>query len=86
MRDPEIVAGCSMQLLAVTWNSGVGAMNTFWRGCAVGIERRRRRRGARPWPRPSPAAVVMKMRCIRLCTEPRWVSWAPFGKPVVPEV
>ena len=23
---------------------------------------------------------------IRLETQPRWVSWAPFGKPVVPEV
>ena len=22
----------------------------------------------------------------RLATQPRWVSWAPLGKPVVPEV
>ncbi len=29
IRAPEMVAGWSRQLLAVTWNSGVGAMNTF---------------------------------------------------------
>ena len=42
MREPEIVAGCSMQLLAVTWNSGVGAMNTFCVGWPSASSRRRR--------------------------------------------
>ena len=38
---PVSVAGCSRQLHAVTWNSGVGAMNT---GCSGGAGDRRRRR------------------------------------------
>ncbi len=69
----------------MTWNSGVGAMNTFCRGLpsassAGGAG------GVPAFAAASPAVVVMKMMCIRLWTDPRWVSWAPFGKPVVPEV
>ena len=32
------------------------------------------------------ATIVMNTMFITLCTEPRWVIWAPFGKPVVPDV
>ena len=36
MVAPLAVAGCSTQLQAVTWNSGVGAMNTGGFGVAAG--------------------------------------------------
>ena len=75
-----------MQLHAVTWNSGVGAMNTGSAGTALGA--------ALPSPpaasRARASAVLdtnpMNSRFIKLWTEPRCVSWAPFGKPVVPDV
>ncbi len=86
MRPPVSVAGCSRQLHAVTWNSGVGAMNT---GCSGGA-------GTDVGAGMSPAAIALasaaavviaqNIRCMMLCTEPRWVSWAPFGNPVVPDV
>ena len=85
MREPEIVAGCRMQLFAVTWNNGVGAMNTFWRGLPSASSAGAGA-GLPALAAASPAAPVMNIRCIRLCTEPRWVSWAPLGKPVVPDV
>jgi hypothetical protein len=60
------------------------------------LGRRRRRRARRAGSSTSPAAtafasavavaVPMNTRFITLCTEPRWVSCAPFGKPVVPDV
>ena len=34
----------------------------------------------------STVAIAMYTRFITLCTEPRWVSWAPLGNPVVPDV
>ena len=43
---PTSVHGCSRQLLAVTWNSGVGAMNTGGVGAAVAGGSRRRRQVA----------------------------------------
>ncbi len=70
---------------AVTWNSGVGAMNTGSGGFSGG--------GGFSMPLASfslamatAPAICMKAMCMRLWTDPRWVSWAPFGKPVVPEV
>ncbi len=80
-----MVAGCNRQLFAVTWNSGVGAMNTFclgWPAASVAG-------GGGTTPAlaaASPATVVMNAMLSRLWTEPRWVSCAPFGKPVVPDV
>ena len=83
---PEIVAGCITQLQAVTWNRGVGAMNTL---CAPGLAG-----GGGAGISPAaiafcsamPVAIVRAMMLRMLCTDPRWVSWAPLGKPVVPDV
>ena len=87
MREPVRVAGCSRQLQAVTWNSGVGAMYTFCAGGGVlGAAGGSTSPAATALPSATAVAVPMNTRFIRLCTEPRWVSWAPFGNPVVPEV
>ena len=86
MRPPARVAGCSRQLHAVTWNSGVGAMNT---GCAGAS-------AAASGPAMSPAAAALASASAGrhrpehevqdVVDRPRWVSWAPLGKPVVPDV
>ena len=55
-------------------------------GPGGGRRGRRTRRRRSPWPRPSAVVMAQNTRCKMLCTEPRWVSWAPFGKPVVPDV
>ena len=34
----------------------------------------------------APATIDMKTMFMMLWTEPRWVSWAPLGNPVVPDV
>ena len=83
-QPPAIVTVCSTQLQPVTWNSGTGS-----RAVTAGAA------GAGPPPPPERAVrraraaspqVVRKIMFIRLCTTARWVSWAPLGKPVVPEV
>ncbi len=80
---PRNVSGCSTQLLAVTWNSGVGTIadggTSFGGSISTAPDSATAAAAA-------PAAALANAMCIRLCTEPRWVSWAPFGKPVVPEV
>ena len=70
---------------AVTWNSGVGAMNTGGAAGSAGAA------GVSPAATAARAsapatAPVMKTRCMMLATEPRWVIWAPLGNPVVPDV
>ena len=61
-------------------------MNTGCAGRPVRVSVRDFAGGDRLLPRPSrgrsPSTMMLKM----LSTEPRWVSCAPFGKPVVPEV
>ncbi len=83
---PTSVHGWSRQLLAVTWNNGVGAMNTGREpGSPVGVAA-----SSSPASTALASAIAetmfMNARFNTLCTDPRCVSWAPFGKPVVPEV
>ena len=70
MTPPPSVAGCSRQLLAVTWNSGVGAMMTGGDGGVAGV--------AGAWPDAFTAArpehAAQKPRCMMLVMHPRWVS------------
>ncbi len=86
MHPPASVAGCSRQLHAVTWNSGVGAMNTGGAGAAGGADGAGTSPAATALASAAPTAIVQNTRCMMLCTDPRWVSWAPFGLPVVPDV
>ena len=82
-QPPAIVTVCSTQLQPVTWNSGTGSRAVTAGAAGAGPpppERTiRRARAASP-------QVVRKIMFIRLCTTARWVSRAPLGKPVVPEV
>ncbi len=75
-----------MQLHAVTWNSGVGAMNTCWAGGAVGADGAGRSPAAIALASAFAVANVQNTRSSTLWTEPRWVICAPLGKPVVPDV
>ena len=86
MRAAGERAGCSRQLQAVTWNSGVGAMNTGCAGAAGGSAGAGTSPAAIALASAAPIAIAQNTRWMMLCTEPRWVSWAPFGKPVVPDV
>jgi hypothetical protein len=82
---PTTVVGCSRQLQAVTWNSGVGAMNTGGRasGTEVGASTSP---AAMALASAAPVTAVQKTMFRMLWIDPRCVSWAPFGNPVVPEV
>src|SRR5690606_16763242 len=86
---PAIVHGWRTQLHDVTWNSGVGAMNTGAAGAGASGSGAGGA-GSSPAATALPSAVavtsVQKIRFKMLCTEPRWVSWAPLGNPVVPDV
>jgi len=81
MVPPAAVVAYAPQLFAVTWNRGVVRRATGTGTGAFGS-------GATPVARwvaracACPENTMLK----RLATQPRWVSWAPFGKPVVPEV
>ena len=81
-QPPAIVTVCSTQLQPVTWNSGTGSRAVAAGAAGAGPPPERTIRRARA---ASPQAV-RKIMFIRLCTTARWVSWAPLGKPVVPEV
>ena len=88
IEPPTNVQGCRMQLLAVTWNSGVGAMNTGGVGTTAGstVGGAGRSPAATAFASASRFTCVMKAMFMMLWTDPRWVSCAPFGNPVVPEV
>ena len=83
---PTSVHGCSRQLFAVTWKSGVGAMNTGGVGGSGGRVGRRALAGGAALASASATTCAMNAMFSTLCTEPRCVSWAPFGAPVVPDV
>ena len=86
---PTSVHGWRMQLLAVTWNIGVGARNTNGVGSVVpaaGAGGAGRSPAATAFASASCDTLVMKAMFMTLCTDPRWVSCAPFGNPVVPDV
>ena len=70
----------------MTWNSGVGAMNTGCAGAAGGDDGGAMSPAATALASAEPTVIVQNIRCMMLCTDPRWVSWAPFGLPVVPDV
>jgi hypothetical protein len=67
--------------LAVTWNSGVVIRVTGIGGVTAGS-------GTTPVARwvAKVCAWPENIMFIRFDTQPRWVSCAPLGKPVVPEV
>jgi len=75
-----------MQLHAVTWNSGVGAIITTCAGVAAAGGVALISPAAMAFASAADNAVVMYARLKMLWIEPRWVSWAPFGNPVVPDV
>ena len=85
---PVSVHGCRRQLQAVTWNNGVGAMNTAWAGSGGAAPGSGAGRSPAAIALASARAVAMAQnaRCMMFVIDPRWVSWAPFGKPVVPDV
>ena len=70
---PTAVAGCSRQLHAVTWNSGVGAMNTMGRGVGAtvgaGISP-----AAIPFCSASETVADIALRFMMLLIDPRCVS------------
>ena len=62
---PRNVSGCSTQLLAVTWNSGVG---TIADGTSFGGSISTAPDSATA--AAAPAAALANAMCMRLCTEP----------------
>jgi hypothetical protein len=73
-----------MQLHAVTWKNGVGAMNDVGMsgfGGGTGMSP-----AAIAFASAKPVAPVIAAMFKILETEPRCVSCAPFGNPVVPDV
>ena len=73
-----------MQLHAVTWKNGVGAMN------AVGVVGFGGGAGISPastaFASANAVAPVIAAIFKMLDTDPRFVNCAPLGKPVVPDV
>ena len=81
---PAIVTVCITQLQPVTWNSGTGS-RAFTSAAGEAGSSPSVARAARMARAASPQAA-MKTMFIRLCTTARWVSCAPLGDPVVPDV
>ena len=83
---PTAVTGCRQQLQPVTWNSGTPSTEP---GMASPVCLSDPAGGS-----PAATALASALACIicqkarfkRLDTAPRWVSTAPLGCPVVPEV
>ena len=82
-QPPAIVTVCITQLQPVTWNSGTG--NRATSGGASGGGSPAPERAVR-WARAASEQAVRKIMLNRLWTTARWVSWAPLGEPVVPDV